>query len=117
MALNIGTRVFDDIVILDLEGRLWVQDQPLQDRVKSLLAEGHRFIVLNMTGVDYIDSSGLGQLVSIWTSVRARNGNINLLRPGERVRKLLKTTALYVVFDVFDDEERARAAVRRDWPK
>jgi anti-sigma B factor antagonist len=102
---------------LDLAGRLWVQEQPLHDQVRALLDEGYRFLILNLEKVDYIDSSGLGQLVSIWTSVRSRNGNIVLLRPTERVRRLLRTTALYIVFDVFDDEERARVHVRRDWPK
>lgn len=84
--------------------------------MRSLLDEGCRFLILNLEKVDYIDSSGLGQLVSIWTSVRSRGGNVNLLRPTERVKRLLRTTNLYVVFDVFDDEQRARGAVRRDWP-
>jgi anti-sigma B factor antagonist len=117
MALKVGIRKMDEVVILDLAGRLWVQEQPLQDQVRSLLEEGCQFLVLNLENVDYIDSSGLGQLVSLWTSVRSRNGNINLLRPTERVRRLLRTTALYIVFDVFDDEQRARLAVRRDWPQ
>src|SRR5262245_54425994 len=117
MALQIGTRRVDDVVILDLVGRLWVQELPLHERVRSLLEDGCRYLILNLEKLDYIDSSGLGQLVSIWTSVRSRTGNINLLRPTEKVRRLLRTTALYIVFDVFDDEERARTAVRRDWPK
>lgn len=117
MALRIGIRRTDDVVILDLVGRLWVQELPLQEQVRSLLEQGSRFLVLNLENLDYIDSSGLGQLVSIWTSVRSRNGNINLLRPTEKVRRLLRTTALHIVFDVFDDEERARVAIRRDWPK
>jgi anti-sigma B factor antagonist len=116
MSLKIGTRKSDDVAVIDLAGRLWVQELPLQDQVKLLLDQGCRYLVLNLENVDYVDSSGLGQLVSIWTSVRSKNGNINLLRPTERVRRLLRTTALYVVFDVFDDEQRARAAVRRDWP-
>jgi anti-sigma B factor antagonist len=117
MALRIDTRKFDDVAILDLNGRLWIQERPLHDTVRSLLEQGCRFLIFNLEQVDYIDSSGLGQLVSIWTSVRSRNGNINLLRPTERVRRLLRTTALYVVFDVFDSEDKARAAIRRDWPK
>jgi anti-sigma B factor antagonist len=117
MSLKVSIRKDGDIGILDLAGRLWVQEQPLHDQVRVLLEEGCRFLVLNLEKVDYLDSSGLGQLVSIWTSVRSRHGNINLLRPTERVRRLLRTTCLYIVFDVFDDEERARVAVRRDWPK
>jgi anti-sigma B factor antagonist len=117
MSLQIGIRKKDDVVILDLVGRLWVQELPLKEKVRSLLEEGCRFLVLNLANLAYIDSSGLGQLVSIWTSVRSRNGNINLLCPTEKVRRLLRTTALYIVFDVFEDEERAIMAVRRDWPK
>jgi anti-sigma B factor antagonist len=117
MALKIGIRKVEDIVILDLAGRLWVQEQPLQDQVRSLIDAGCRFLVLNLEKVDYIDSSGLGQLVSLWTSFRSHNGNINLLRPTDKVRRLLRTTALYIVFDVFEDEDRARASVRREWPK
>jgi anti-sigma B factor antagonist len=117
MSLNVGIRRMGDVAILDLAGRLWVQEQPLHDQTRSLLEGGCRFLILNLEKVDYIDSSGLGQLVSIWTSVRSRDGNINLLCPTERVRRLLRTTALYIVFDVFDDEQRALAAVRRDWPK
>jgi anti-sigma B factor antagonist len=116
MPLKVGIRKTDDLALLDLEGRLWVHEAPLHSHVRSLLEEGCRFLILNLEKVDYIDSSGLGQLVSIWTSVRSREGNVNLLRPTQRVKRLLRTTALYIVFDVFDDEQRARTAVRRDWP-
>jgi anti-sigma B factor antagonist len=116
MALDIKARVTGDTVTLDLAGRLWVLDLPLQDQVRELNAEGCRFFILNLEAVDYMDSSGLGQLVSIWTSVRRKDGNINLLRPTARVRRLLATTGLQVIFDVFEDEEKARTAVRRDWP-
>jgi anti-sigma B factor antagonist len=116
MALKIGIRRADDVAVMDLAGRLWVQEPPLYEQVRSLLEQGCRFFVLNLENVDYIDSSGLGQLITIWTSVRSRNGNVNLLRPTERVRHLLRTTALHIVFDVFDDEDRARIAVHRDWP-
>ena len=117
MSLKVSIRKDTDLAVMDLAGRLWVQEQPLHDQVRALLEEGYHLLILNLEKVDYIDSSGLGQLVSIWTSVRSRNGNVVLLRPTERVRRLLRTTALYIVFDVFDEEERARQSVRRDWPK
>lgn|SRR5688572_5379701 len=117
MSLKITIRRTGDVAILDLAGRLWVQEQPLRDQARALLEDGCKFLILNLEQVDYMDSSGLGQLVSIWTSVRSHHGNINLLSPTERVRRLLRTTALYIVFDVFDDEQRALAAVRRDWPE
>ena len=117
MSLEVSIRRTGDVAILDLAGRLWVQEPPLHDQTRALLEEGCRFLILNLEKVDYIDSSGLGQLVSIWTSVRSHHGNINLLSPTEKVRRLLRTTALYIVFDVFDDEQRALGAVRREWPE
>ena len=116
MALDISLRVTGDTVILDMSGKLWVLDLPLQKQVQELLTNGCRFFVLNLEKVDYIDSSGLGQLIAIWTSVRTKNGNLILLHPTVHVRRLLTTTRLQVVFDVFEDESKARIAVRRDWP-
>jgi anti-sigma B factor antagonist len=115
MALEIDTRVVGEIVVLDMVGRLWIQDLHLHNRVHELLGQGYRFFVLNIAKVDYIDSTGLGQLISLWTSVRSQNGNLNLLGPTGKVRHLLTMTRLQVVFDVFNDEERAKIAVRRDW--
>src|SRR5262245_33687236 len=116
MALEVTPRLAGDTAILDMTGRLWVLDLPLHSQVQSMLAQGVRFFIFNLADVDYIDSSGLGQLISIWTSVRTKNGNVNLLKPTPRVRHLLTTTRLQVIFDVFEDEEKARLAVRRDWP-
>jgi anti-sigma B factor antagonist len=113
MSLKVGIRKTDDITLLDLEGRLWVQEGPLHTQVRSLLEGGCRFLILNLEKVDYIDSSGLGQLVSIWTSVRSLGGNVNLLRPTDRVKRLLRTTSLYVVFDVFEDEKLPCVATGR----
>ena len=116
MALIINARVNNDTVVLDMKGRLWILDLPLRDKMQGLLERGCRFFVLNIAEVDYIDSSGLGQLISIWTSVRGKGGNIVLLGPSERIQRLLVTTRLQVIFDAFDDEEKAKAGVRREWP-
>jgi anti-sigma B factor antagonist len=114
MGLLIKPRVTGDTVVIDLFGRLWILDSPLRDTVQSLLAQGCKFFVLNLEGVDYMDSSGLGQLVTIWTSARTKEGNLGLLKPNEKVLRLLKMTRLHVVIDIFQDEERAKAAIRRD---
>jgi anti-sigma B factor antagonist len=114
MALIVIPRLTADTVVLDLEGRLWVLDLPLHDRVRDLLANGCRYFIVNLEKVEYIDSSGLGQLVALWTSVRTRGGNLVLMRPGERVRRLLTVTRLNVVFDVYQDEAKAKAAIRRE---
>ena len=115
MALITNARVAKDTVVLEMKGRLWVLDLPLRDKVQDLLQLGCAFFVLNIAEVDYIDSSGLGQLISIWASVRKFGGNVVLLRPMPRVRRLLMTTSLQTIFDVFEDEEKAKAGVRRNW--
>src|SRR5215468_8640537 len=114
MALIVNSRVSADTVVLDLEGRLWVLDLPLHDQVRDLLAQECRYFVMNLEKVEYIDSSGLGQHVALWTSVRTRGGNLVLMRPTERVRRLLTVTRLNVVFDIFQDEDKAKAAIRRE---
>ena len=116
MGLIIKPRVWNDTVILDMKGRLWVLDLPLRDNVQALLEQGCRFFVLNLADVDYMDSSGLGQLISIWTSVRTKDGNLVLLHVPPRIQRLLVTTRLQVIFDVFDNEEKAKLASRREWP-
>ncbi len=115
MALITNARVTHDTVVLEMKGRLWVLDLPLRDMVQALLQQGCAFFVLDIAEVDYIDSSGLGQLVSIWASVRKFGGNLVLFRPCPRVRQLLVTTCLQTIFDVFEDEEKAKAGVRREW--
>ena len=115
MALITNARVANDTVVLEMKGRLWVLDLPLRDKVHDLLQLGCAFFVLNISEVDYIDSSGLGQLISIWASVRKFGGNIVLLRPMPRVRRLLMTSSLQTIFDIFEDEEKAKAGVRRNW--
>ena len=117
MGLIITTRLSNDTVILDMRGRLWILDLPLRDKVQSLLDKGTRFFVLNLAELDYMDSSGLGQLISIWTSVRTSGGNLVLLKAGPRIRRLLVTTRLQVIFDVFDDEDKAKLGARREWPR
>ena len=114
MALIVTPRVSGDTVVIDLKGRLWILDLPLRDRVHALLSEGCRFFVLNLQDVEHMDSSGLGQLISIWTSVRTTGGNVAVLRPSDRVRRLLTLTHLNVVVDIHQDEEKAKTSVRRD---
>ena|SRR5437763_11393483 len=114
MGLKITTRRAGDTAILELEGRLWILDLPLRDRIRELLQENYRFFVFNLEKVDYMDSSGLGQLVALWTSVRTKEGNLCVLKPSARVRRLLSVTRLNIVFDIFNDEEHALVAVRRE---
>ena len=100
MELKITTRIVTPTVVLDLSGRLCLPDRSLQERINSLLAEGLRDFTLDLADVSYIDSLGLGQLVAIRTSIQNRSGRVRLLRPNERVRKLLHITKLDTIFEI-----------------
>src|SRR5207245_9878631 len=76
----------------------------LRDLVRNLISEGNKKILLNLRNVDYIDSSGLGELVSAFTSMRSQGGELKLLNLTKRVRALLQITKLLTVFDITDDE-------------
>ena len=107
MPLIIKQRSASEVIILDLAGRLWILDLPLRDLMNGLLSENKRHFVLNLTGVDYIDSSGLGQLISIWTSIRNKAGHMTVLNPTKRVQRLLDITRLDTVFEIFQTENEA----------
>src|SRR5262245_23648328 len=100
MALTITSRIVSGNVVLDLSGRLCFLEMALREHVTAFLNQGYRDFVLNMTDLSYIDSFGLGQLVSIWTSIRNKDGHMKLVRPGEKVRKLLEITKLDTVFQI-----------------
>src|SRR5438132_10294188 len=113
MPLTIAQRSASDVVILDLNGRLWILDLPLRDLMNRLLGERQRDFVLNLAGVDYIDSSGLGQLVSIWTSIRNKKGLLTLLNPSKRVERLFDISRLHTVFEIFAEEPVAVENARK----
>jgi len=113
MTLMIQQRAVSEVVVLDLTGRLWILDLPLRDLMNGLLADGKRHFVVNLAGVDYMDSSGLGQLVSIWTSIRNKNGYLTLLNPSKRVRRLFEITRLHTVFEAFEQEPAAVEKARK----
>lgn len=113
MSLNITSRIISGVTVVDVAGRMCFLDITLRDCVKEWLEEGHRTFVLNLANVPYIDSFGLSQLVTIWTSVRNRGGYVTLLRPPEHVQELLQLTKLNTVFNISTDEADAvREAVR-----
>jgi anti-sigma B factor antagonist len=107
MPLLIQQRNVTGVVILDLTGRLWILDLPLRERMNALLNEGSRNFVLNLKGVEYIDSSGLGQLITIWTSIKNRGGQMSVLGPTKRVQRLFDITRLDSVFRICDEEQEA----------
>ncbi|MCI0349671.1 MAG: STAS domain-containing protein [Acidobacteriales bacterium] len=108
MALKITTRDVDGITIVMCNGRVVFGEESseLREKIKSLLANNKK-IVLNLGGVSYIDSGGLGILVSLYTSARASGGNIKLANLTQRVGDLLQITKLLTVFEVYDGEQKA----------
>ncbi len=109
MSLEIQEREREGIAILDLKGRITVGPEAaaLRDKVSSLSAAGMRNVVLNLAGVDYIDSTGLGALVICATSLRKNGGNVKLLNLNRRNIELLVMTKLATVFEIFADEQDA----------
>jgi anti-sigma B factor antagonist len=104
----------DGVSIVDCSGRITLGEGSvvLRDIVKDLLGKGQKKILLNLGDVNYIDSSGIGELVSAYTTVRNQGGELKLLNLTKKVHDLLQITKLYTVFDVKDDETAAVKAFR-----
>ena len=109
MSMVLNPRRLDDITILDLSGRITIGEGTLilRDRIQKLLGAGERKFLVNLADVDYIDSSGLGELVSSFTTVRNQGGELKLLNLTRRVQDLLQITKLLTVFEVFNNEAAA----------
>ena len=114
MALQGTCREINDIAIIDFSGKITLGEgsSTLRRTIKELIDKGHRKIVLNLYDVDYIDSSGIGELVSGYTTVRNANGELKLLHLTKRVHDLLQITRLFTVFDVQSDEDTALRSFR-----
>jgi len=112
VSMKASTRQVDGVTIVDLSGRITLGEGSvvLRDTVKDLLGKGQKKILLNLGDVSYIDSSGIGELVSAFTSVRNQGGELKLLHLTKKVHDLLQITKLYTVFDVKDDEAAAITA-------
>jgi anti-sigma B factor antagonist len=104
--MTITTREVSHVTIVDINGRITLGDETgqLREAVHRLIAEGKKKIILNLAHVDYIDSSGVGELVSSFTTVRNSGGDLKLLSLSKKVHDILNVTKLYTVFDVKDDE-------------
>ncbi|HKD62945.1 MAG TPA: STAS domain-containing protein [Candidatus Acidoferrales bacterium] len=114
MALQGTCREINDVAIIDFSGKITLGEgsSTLRRTIKELIDKGHRKIVLNLYDVDYIDSSGIGELVSGYTTVRNAEGELKLLHLTKRVHDLLQITRLFTVFDVQSDEETALRSFR-----
>ena len=109
MTMKSTTRQVDGVTIVDLSGRITLGEGStlLRDIVREMIAKGNKKILLNLGDVTYIDSSGIGELVSAFTTVRNGGGELKLLNLTKKVHDLLQITKLYTVFDVFDEETSA----------
>jgi anti-sigma B factor antagonist len=106
MALSIETREVGKVTILDVKGRIVLGDEigDLREAVHKLVEEGKKKIILNLANVDYIDSSGVGELVGCFTTLRNAGGELKLLNLSQKVQDVLYVTKLYTVFDIKEDE-------------
>jgi anti-sigma B factor antagonist len=114
VALQGTCRQIGDIAIIDFSGKITLGEgsPTLRHTIRDLIDNGQRKIVLNLYDVDYIDSSGIGELVSGYTTVRNAEGEMKLLHLTKRVHDLLQITRLFTVFDVQSDEESALRSFR-----
>lgn len=110
--VRVTVRRVDGVAVVDIGGRITLGEgsTKLRDSIQELLANNERRILLNLGEVTYIDSSGLGELVSAFTAVRAKGGELKLLNLTRKVHDLLQITKLYTVFDVQEDEANAIAS-------
>jgi anti-sigma B factor antagonist len=112
MPCKVTVEFIDEVVILRLVCRLWILDIPLRDRVNELLATGTKKLVLNLENVDYVDSSGLGQLFSIYVSATKADCMLVLVHPTTRVAELLEITRLRPFFVIFQETNEAVNAAK-----
>ncbi len=109
MSVKINLRQVGDVSVVDVAGRITLGDgsSALRDTIRDLIGKNQKKILLNLSEVSYIDSSGIGELVSGFTTVTNQGGQLKLLGLTKRVQDLLQITKLYTVFDVHEEEAHA----------
>ena len=109
MSMKATLRQVDGITVVDMSGRITLGEgcTQLRELVREQLGKGTKHLLLNLADVTYIDSSGIGELVSGFTTVSNQGGKLKLLNLTKKVHDLLQITKLYTVFDVYDDEAKA----------
>ena len=107
--MHIEERVVGDVTILDLKGKITLGegDEALKDKINSLVLQDRRRILLNLGGVPYIDSAGLGEIVRTYTTVSRQGGHLKLVNLTKRITDLLSITKLLTIFETFDSETDA----------
>ena len=109
MSMKASNRQLDGVTVVDMSGRITLGEGSviLRATIRDLIGKGQKRILLNLGDVTYIDSSGIGELVSAFTAVRREGGELKLLNLTKKVHDLLQITKLYTVFDIKDDETAA----------
>lgn len=112
--MDIKERVVEGVSVLDISGKIVLGEGDIQikDRIKDLLADGQRSILLNLGDVSYMDSAGLGALISGYTTVKREGGQLKLVNLTKRIKDLLAITKLITVFDTFENENDAIASYK-----
>ena len=114
MAMKASTRRIDGVTILDLSGRIILGggSDVLRDQIRDLLDKNEKKILLNLGDITYIDSSGIGELVSAFTTVRSQGGELKLLNLPKKVHDLLQITKFFTIFDIKDVKDDEASAVK-----
>jgi anti-sigma B factor antagonist len=109
VSVTLNTRQVGDVTVIDAAGRITLGEgsSKFRDTIRELASKGNQKLLLNLGDVSYIDSSGIGELVSAFTTVTNHGGQLKLLNLTKRVKDLLQITKLYTVFEVHDDEATA----------
>jgi anti-sigma B factor antagonist len=112
MSFKATSREVGDVTVIDMDGRITLGEGSalLRDLVREKLGSGHKKIVMNLAGINYIDSTGLGELVSGYRLVKSEGGELKLLNLNKKVTDLLQITRLYTVFDIHNQEGQAIAS-------
>ena len=111
--MQLEERVTGDVAIIKVTGDITLNkggDVLLKDKVQSLIQQGHKNLVIDLSGVSYVDSAGLGELVQAYATTKNRGGALKLLNVTKRLRDLLDVTKLLTVFDTFESESDALAS-------
>lgn len=116
MGLKVTERQANDITILDINGRIVLGKETalLRDTIRDLIARGRKSLVLNLSEVPYIDSTGIGELVSASLAIRREGGDMKLLNLTRRVRDMVEVVRLGTIFELFDDEAAALKSFPRE---
>ena len=109
MSVKLTSRQVGDVTVLDAAGRITLGEGAslFRDMIRDLAVKGNKKILLNLADVSYIDSSGIGEMVSGFTTITNGGGKLKLLGLNKRVKDLLQITKLYTVFDAYEDEAAA----------